>query len=218
MGDSTLTAVKRDVSATKAKQLRASGSTPAVIHDHGKESIHITVPDAELKKVYASSGKHHPVELTVDGKKYVTMIKEVTHKPATAIIYHTVFQAISANEKTSAEVPLQLSEDIPAIKASLQVLRKLETVEIEALTKDMIDVIEVDASSLVEVGDKITVADLKVPANVTITTEPEQVIATVEMPKDQAAEADAAASELAAETAEGEESSEEEATESAEEE
>lgn len=218
MGDSTLTAVKRDVSSTKAKQLRASGSTPAVIHDHGNDSIHISIPDAELKKVYASSGKHHPVELTVDGKKYVTMIKEVTHKPATAIIYHTVFQAISADEKTSAEVPLHLSDDIPAVKASLQVLKKLELVEIEALTKDLIDVIEVDASGLVEVGDKITVADLRVPSNVTITTEPDQVIAMVEMPKDQAAEADAAAADLATETTEAESESEEESTESAEEE
>ena len=218
MGDSTLTAAKRDVTNTKANQLRATGQTPAVIHDHGNDSIHIVVPEAELKKVYASSGKHHPVELTLDGKKYTTMIKEVTHKPATAIIYHTVFQAISADEKTSAEVPLHLSEDIPAEKASLQVLKKLETVEIEELTKDLIDVIEVDASKLVEVGDKITVADLSVPANVVIKTDPEQVIATVEMPKDQAAEADAAAAGLASEAGDTETESEEEATESAEEE
>ena len=46
-------------------------------------------------------------------------------------------------------------------------------------------------------GDKLTVADIKVPAGITITTEPEQSIATVEVPKDQVAEADAAVAEQA---------------------
>lgn len=222
MGDSTLAAVKRDTIGKKVKQLRAKGHTPAVIHDHGSDSIHIAVPEAQLKKVYASSGKHHPVDVTVDKKKYTTMIKEVTYKPATASIYHTVFQAIKADEKAAAEVPLQLVGEIPAEKASLQVLKKIDRIEIEALPKDLIDVIEVDATSLAEVGDKLTVADLKVPATVRIKTEPEQVIATVEMPKDQAAEADAAAADLASEageeSVEGEEAADTQAAEAASEE
>lgn len=214
-GDSTLSATKREVIGKKVKQLRADGHTPAVIHNHGGDSLHIAVGAADLKRVYASSGKHHPVEVTVDGKKFTTLIKDVTHKPATSIVYHTVFQAIKADEKATAEIPLHLSEDIPAEKLSLQVIKKLESVEVEALPKDLIDVIEVDAGKLENVGDKITVADLKVPSAVTIKTEPEQVIATVEMPKDQIAEANAAVEESAEteEAAEGEEpqaSSEEE--------
>ncbi len=199
----TLAAQKRDILGKQVRALRAGGQLPAVIHHHGKESIHITVDEKDLRKVYSAAGRHHPVDLTVDGKKFTTLIKEVTQKPASAKIYHSVFQAIKANELVKAEIPLKfVGEEIPAEKANLMVLHNLEIVDVEALPRDLVDVIEVDVTVLAEVGDKITVADLKVPSAMTIKTDPEQVIASVEMPKDQIAEADAAAEELAADAAE----------------
>lgn len=198
MGDTlVLDAKKRDLKAEKPNAIRAAGNAPAVIHDHGKDSHHIVVAQADLKKVYSQAGKHAPVELNVDGTKYTTLIKEVTHKPASAIVFHTVFQAVKANETVSAEIPLKLSEDIPAEKASLLVVTGIDHVEVEALPKDLVDFIEVDASALAQAGDKITVADLKAPTGVIIKTDEEQLVAAVEVPKDQIAEADAAAAELA---------------------
>lgn len=194
----SLTATKRELTGKKVRTLRSEGQTPAVVHHHGKESVHISVEERELKKVYSEAGKHHPVDLTVDGKKYTTLIKEVTHKPASAIVYHTVFQAIKANETTKAEVPIKLVGEIPAEKKSLLVLQAIETVEIEALPKDLMDVIEVDASSLEEAGDKLHVSDINVPKGVTLLVDPETVLAAVETPKDQIAAADAAAADLAA--------------------
>lgn len=199
MGDSLiLEAKKRDLAGAKPNVIRAGGNTPAVIHDHGKESHHIIVAEADLKKVYSQAGKHAPIELSVEGQKYTALIKEVIHKPSSATVYHTVFQAVKANETVSAEIPLKLTEDIPAERASLLVVTALDHVEVEALPKDLIDFIEVDASVLVEPGDKITVSDLKVPAGIVIKTDGEQLVAAVETPKDQIAEADAAAAELAA--------------------
>lgn len=198
MGDTlVLDAKKRDLSAEKPNAIRAAGNAPAVIHDHGKDSHHIVVAQADLKKVYSHAGKHAPVELNVDGTKYTALIKEVTHKPASSIVYHTVFQAVKANETVSAEIPLKLTDEIPAEKASLLVVTGIDHVEVEALPKDLVDFIEVDASVLVQPGDKITVADLKAPTGVVIKTDEEQLVASVEVPKDQVAEADAAAAELA---------------------
>ncbi len=193
----TLTASKRDVLGKQVRALRNAGQTPAVVHDHGKDSIHIVVEEKEFKKVYHAAGKHHPVVLKIDGKSYTTLIKEVTNKPASGTVFHSVFQAISANETVKAEIPIHLIGEIPAERASLLVLQNLNSVEVEALSKDLVDSLDVDASVLVDVGDTITVADIKVPTGIEIKTEPEHVIATVEMPKDQIAEADAAQAELA---------------------
>ncbi len=192
-----LEAKKRDLKGLKPNALRAEGNIPAVIHDHGKDSYHILVGDKQLNIAYHKAGKHTPVEVEVGDKKFTTLIKEVTYKPATTIMYHTVFQAIKANEKVNAEIPLRLTEDIPAERASLLVVLGIDYVEVEALPKDLVDAIEVDASSLAEAGDKLTVADIRVPAGITITTDGEQLVASVEVPKDQIAEADAAAAELA---------------------
>lgn len=211
MSDIALAAKKRGVIGKKVKNLRRAGLVPAVIHNHGGDSLPIEIDSLEFVKVFSSAGKHHPVKLDVEGKKYTTLIKEVTHYPASNKITHTVFQSIKANEKVLAEVPLRISEDNPATRASLLVLTHINSIEIEALPNDLIDVVEVDTSSLTDVGDKVTVANLVVPKAVEIKLDPEMVIASVEMPKDQIAEADAALAEstepIDESPAEGQESS-----------
>jgi large subunit ribosomal protein L25 len=218
--DITLSVEKRDLLGKKVKQLRRNGQTPAVIHDHGKQSVHIAVDELNLKKAYSEAGKNHPVSVHVGGKEYYAMIKDVIYAPASDIIQHVVFQAVKADEKTTAEVPVRLVGDSPAEKASLQVLKKAEHLEVEALPRDLPESFEVDISQLAEIGDRISVGDIPPPANVEIKTDPTNLIAIVEEPKDQIAAADAALEEKKAqegeEAAEGEEAEEGAAEETAE--
>lgn len=194
----TLTADKRDVLGKKVKHLRTEGKLPAVLQDRGKDSVNIVVDAREFHKVFTDAGKHHTIKVNIaEGKTYSTLIKDVDYKVATQIPVHVVFQALNAKDKVTTEVPLRLVGDAPAEKASLQVIHQHSVVVIEALPKDLIDELTVDAISLVEAGDKITVGDIVAPKGVEIKTEPEQVIASVETPKDQAAEADASADSLA---------------------
>lgn len=193
----SITLEQREAFGKAVKTLRREGTVPAVVHNHGKESLHVQAPAVQLAKVYQAAGKHHPVDVTVDGKKYLALIKDVDFEPKKHTLRHMVFNAIRQDEKTTAEIPLVLTGEIPAEKASLIVLRHLEQVEVEALPRDLVDQLEVDATSLAENGDKLSVADIKVPNGVTILTDPETTIATVEIPRDQVAEANAAAEEQA---------------------
>jgi large subunit ribosomal protein L25 len=112
---------------------------------------------------------------------------------------HVVFQAIKQNEAVEAEIPVVFKEDaeIPAEKLSLMVLKQLDHVQVKALPKDLPDELVVDPSSLAEVGDSLSVADLVLPAGVTLLSDPDAQIAVVEMPKDQIAAADESAASLA---------------------
>ncbi len=210
----------RKVIGKGLSKLRDGGQIPAVIHNHGEPSIHVSGDAVQLNKVYAEAGKHHPVEVKVGGQGHLTLIKDADFDPVKRRLRHIVFQAINRNETVEAEVPIVLEGDIPAEKASLMVITSLDTVQVEALPSNLPDEIKVDASVLVEVGDKISVAELQVPEGVTILTNPDQTIAHVEMPKDQIAEADAIAAEQAesagteeeAEVAESEETVEGEET------
>ena len=214
--DINLSAKKREILGKQVRQLRNDGQTPAVIHERGKDSQHVVVDSGDFKKVFSAAGKHHAIKLDVDGKKYTTLLKDVVYAPARSDILHAVFQAIKDDEKVTAEIPLKLSEDIPAEKASLLVLTHIDHITVEALPKDLIDSIEVDASVLAEVGDKLHVSDIRLPSTITLKTDPETSIATVEMPKDQIAEADAALEEQKAADAISEEGAEGEGGESAE--
>jgi hypothetical protein len=92
-------------------------------------------------------------------------------------LQHVVFQAIRQNETVEAEVPIRVEGDIPAEKVGLMTLHQLDTVEIEALPRNLPDELVVSAEKLVELHDKITVADLVVPDGVTILTELDHPIA-----------------------------------------
>lgn len=190
---------KRETLKKGLSAIRQNGQIPAVIHNHGKESIHVQGSAIGLSKVYADAGKHHPVQLKVDGKQHLALIKDVDYDPAKHIMRHVVFQAIRQNEEVEAEIPVVFAADteIPAERKSLLVLKQLDHVEVKAFPKNLPDELVVDPSTLAEAGDSLTVADLQVPDGVTVLTTPETQIASVETPKDQIAEADAAAASLA---------------------
>ncbi len=193
----------REVIGKGLGKLKAQGIIPAVVHDHGKQSLHVQGDLLTLSKIYSQAGKHHPVHLKLNGKDRLALIKDVDFEPTKNRIRHIVFQAIKQNEKVTAEIPVVLTgEDIPAERKSLLVLTQLDYVEVEALPSKLPSQLEVDATVLDDVGDKLHVSDIKAPEGVTILTEPELQLAVVEMPRDQVAEADAAAADLAADAAE----------------
>lgn len=193
----TLELEKRDVTGKQVRRLRREGLVPAVIHDHGKESVVVAGKFLEVSTTYRSAGKHHPVKLKADGKTYTALIKDADFDPRTNFITHIVFNAVNANQKVDAEIPIHAKYDegndtSPAERSGYIVLQQLETVEVEALPRDLPDEVLYNAEKLVEVGDQVAVADLIVPNGVTIKTEEHHTVATVFEPSALAAANDAA--------------------------
>ena len=187
----------RKVLGKAVKHLRKEGKVPAVIHDHGRPSIIVEVDDMTMLKVYQQAGKHHPINLNAGGKSYTAMIKTIEFEPRKHRLNHVVFNAVAADQMVEAEIPvepkyLEGEEASPAEKSGLIVLNNLDSVEVEALPKNLPDVLYYDAEKLVEIGDHVTVADLIVPANVTVTTEAGHAVATVYEPSALQAANDAA--------------------------
>lgn len=204
-----LTLEKRDITGKSVKKIRSEGKVPAVIHDHGKDSVIVMVPYLEVSKAYQQAGKHHPLSLTIDGKNYTALIKDINFDPRRNEIQHVVFNAVSADQKVEAEIPIHIEGEIPAQKTGLMVITQLTHVEVEALPKDLPDQLSVDGEKLVQIGDKLTVADIKAPSGVVILTELEHPVATVEETKAQmSAEEEAEESEEATEETEESEKTE----------
>ncbi|MGB4758620.1 MAG: 50S ribosomal protein L25 [Candidatus Saccharimonadales bacterium] len=193
----TLELEKREVVRKGLRRLRDTDKVPAVIHDHGKPSTNVQADYNTLHKVVLRAGKHHPVNLTVGSAKFTALIKDVAYEPRKHRVSHVVFNAVNANETVDAEIPVRIkfnegNDSTPAERASLVVLHNLDVVEVEALPADLPDFLEFDGEKLVEAGDQATVADLIVPKNVKVTTEPEHVLATVFEPSALAAANEAA--------------------------
>jgi large subunit ribosomal protein L25 len=187
----------RTVTGKAVKHLRRNGQIPAVIHDHGKESVIVQADSVKMLKVWQQAGKHHPVELKTEGQSYTALIKTAEFDPRKHLLTHVVFNAVDKNQKVDAEVPVRPryaegNEASPAERSGLIVLAQLDTVHVKAVASKLPDFLEYDAEKLVEIGDHVTVADIVIPDGVELETEIEHSIATVYEPSALAAANDAA--------------------------
>lgn len=187
----------REITGKAVKHLRKDGKLPAVIHDHGKDSVVVQGDFMELTKVWRQAGKHHPIKLKADGKSYTALIKTADMDPKKHQLTHLVFNAVDKNQKVEAEIPVRPryaedTESSPAERGGLIVLTQLEVLAVKALADKLPDAIYYDAEKLVEVGDSVTVEDLIIPEGVEIETEDTHAVATVYEPSALAAANDAA--------------------------
>ena len=187
----------RTVTGKAVKHLRKDGQIPAVIHDHGRPSLHVQGNSIAMLKVWRQAGKHHPIELKAGDKSFVALIREATFDPRKHQLTHVVFNAVDKDQKVDAEIPVRPryaegNESSPAERNGLIVLAQLETVQVKAIPTKLPDFFEYDAEKLVEIGDHVTVDDLAIPEGVELQTEPGHTIATVYEPSALAAANDAA--------------------------
>jgi large subunit ribosomal protein L25 len=178
-----LVAQKREVAGKKVQALRRDGLIPATVYEKGKESFNVQVEYNPLVKVYSAVGMGQPIMLEIGTKKYLTMVKDIHRDPAKNTIMHVAFHAVNANEPVEAEVSVHIEGEVPAEKLGNFIVRPNDTVTVSALPTDLPEYISVSADKLEQPGDHLTVADLVVPKELTILSEPDTVLATVEEPR-----------------------------------
>lgn len=166
----TLTLDERTARGKKVAKLRREGIVPAVVYGSVKAPLNVQVEVNIFEKIYKAAGKHSPVHLTLNGKKAIAMIKDVERHPVKGTPMHASFHAVKQNEPVVAEIPIHLvgEGESEAERNGLVVLQAIEKIEVKALPMDLPEALEVSMEGLAKPGDRITVADLKVPANVEI--------------------------------------------------
>lgn len=175
---------KRDLFGRKVKQLRRQGIVPANLFGKKINSIAIQVEEKAFTKIFNEVGETGLVDVTVGDKKYPSLISGYVTDPVTGRILHADFHTVSLKEKVTAAIPVELVGEAPAVKEQGGVLfQSLNEIEVEALPTDLPESINVDISGLANIGDSITVRDLKVDAQtVTIQVEPDTTVVSIQEP------------------------------------
>ena len=185
-----------------ARQARFQKQIPAVIYGHGRATQPLMVDALALEKALTGIEPESTlIELTVDGKKARTLIREIQRHPIRPDIIHVDFYEIHADEKVTLKVPVHLVGTPDGVRNAGGVLDQVtREVEIEVLPEHIPDRVELDVTNL-KIGDSLHVRDLSIP-NAVILNGPDLTIATVVPPR--AEEVAAPAPEAAAEVAEPE--------------
>ena len=173
----------RTVLGRKVKHLRDAGLVPATIYGHKFESVSIQFNALELQKIYDKVGESGLIELLVGSDKYNIIFRNPQYSPVESEIVHIDCYKVNLKEKISAFIPIVLIGESPALKDGNTLVSITDEVEVEALPTDLPESIEIDISILTEVGQIITVEDIKLDEKVTMITLLDQAIVKVEEPR-----------------------------------
>lgn len=192
MAEYKLSLEKRELTGKHLKSLRAEGKIPSVVYG-GKEPILLASEYVATEKVLEKAGYHSPIDLDMAGKKHLAIVKDVSIDPVSRKIMNVEFQAISAREVVEATAPVVLVnfEASEAAKTyHLAINQAIEELDVKAKPADLPKELEVDASDLKDIEDKIVMKDIVLPHGVELADkelDPEQVVASLYDPAAEAA-------------------------------
>ena len=178
-----LKAEDRTVLGKKVKKLRREGFLPGNVYGKGLNSHALQVKLSDFENVYKEAGETGLVDLAYDGKTKPVLIKNLQMNHATRTLLHVDFYQVNLKEKVKTTVPVVLTGEPKAVTDKIGLLLQTQSdVEIEALPDKLPENIESSVEHLAEIGEQITVADLKAPEDVAILTDPAQTVAKIVEP------------------------------------
>ncbi len=198
----------RTIFGKKLNKVRKQGLAPANIYGPDFKSKAISVVYKDLIKTYRVVGKTGVVYLSLDKENIPVLITSVQKHPLTRSFIHVDFRKIDLSKKIEASVPVVAVGVSEAVSQKGGVLLvQSDTLLIEALPESIPHEIEVDISTIKEIGQEIKVSDLKKSDKYEIKTPAEKVIVGVIAHKEESVvpETAVAAPEILTEAKEGEE-------------
>ncbi len=170
-----------------ARRLRAAGKIPAVIYGHGTDPVHVALPGHQIALLIRRANV--VLELDVEGRQELTLVKDVQKDPVHQIIEHIDLLVVKKGEKVQVDVPVTLiGESAPGTI----VAQDANTVLLEVEATHIPERVELDIDGL-EDGTHITAADLKLPKGASLAVDPETLIIAISVPSGAADEEIAAA-------------------------
>lgn len=169
----------RDNKITR-EELKKNGLIPAVFYGSKEKSTPISVSLIDFKKLWSKAGMSATIKLIVDKKELDVLINDIQIYPLNNEPIHVDFLVVDANKPVTISVPIEFIGVAPAVKNGLGVLVKvLRELEIEALPKNLPQILSVDVSTLVDLDSQISAQEVKLPEGVLLVTEPEEVVVSV---------------------------------------
>lgn len=184
MSNYTLQANQRSAFGRKVRALRKTGVVPANIFGKKIDSLAIQLDAKTLKEVLKKAGETNLIDIKVDsGKSHPVLVAGYAQDPVTGDLLHVDFHEVDLSVKTSAMVPIHTTGESEAVKAGNVLVLQKNEIEVEALPADLPNELVVDISILTEVGSTIHAKDLTFDrAKVTLLSEEDEVIATIQEP------------------------------------
>lgn len=191
----TLAAEHRELTGKKVARLRQAGRLPAVVYGHGVESASISIDTHDFEQLRRHSGPNALVDLSVGGaKSQPVLVHGVQVHPVNRRPLHVDLFLVRMTEELIVDVPLVATGECLAVTLhGGTLLHPIESVRVRALPDRLPQSIEYSVALIADFDTTIHVRDLTVPADVTLLTDGDEIVAKVQPPRVEEAPVAAAA-------------------------
>ena len=170
-----------------ARRTRRAGMVPVTVYGGEGETVAAAAPLSELAAILRSeAGRNTIFTLDVEGVgASEVMFHDRQIHPVHGRLVHADFQRLVKGQKIEVTVPLHLVGEPVGVREEQGVLEQImRELEIRCEPREIPDSIDLDVSNL-GVHDVLHVSDIPVGANIEILNEPDAVVATVGIVRDE---------------------------------
>lgn len=168
---------KRDMNLN-ARQLKKTGLIPGNIYGGDlDQSLLIQMQENEARQLLRSKTTGNKLTLSVDGRKYSVIIKEIGRSPVSGQIEHLSFQAlVNSRMVTSAARIVLLNRE----KVSNFVQQRLFEIPYRAFPSNLVEEIEIDLEGM-PLDTYVRVQDLDIAKNedIELLVEPDDLVLSI---------------------------------------
>ena len=191
---------REKVGSSAAKRARSDKKLTAVIYGKDVEATPVLLDAKEFDEVLKQLGKNAIFEVSMsDGKTMQVIVKDIQQAALKNQIQNVALQALTKGQKLTMTVAIHLvgSEDL---KEGV-LTQTLNELEIETDAAHVPTEFQIAVNKM-NIGDTLTVADIKVDAGISVLTDPEEAVAILAAPATETADEDEASAEATEKVAE----------------
>jgi large subunit ribosomal protein L25 len=168
----------RTESGKKAtRQLRSQQLVPGVIYG-GKTEVNFAALATSFKSIVYTS-EFLLAEVTVEGKTYKCILKDLQFDKVTDALIHVDFLELVEDKKVIATLPLKYVGTPEGVKAGGKLITKMKAIKVKTYPKYLKEFIEVDLSNL-QLNENLRVENI-ITANMEVMNSPRIPIASIAM-------------------------------------
>ena len=163
-------------------RIRNEGNIPAVVYGSKMESKSVYLNGPDFIKTMREVGRNGVFSLNLNGSQVNVILNDYQSDPIKNDILHADLLAVDMSKEIEANVRISLVGDAAGVKDGGVMQQPLYEVSITATPGNIPQSIDVDVSNL-QVGETITVADIRMNRNFSINHEDDETICSILPPK-----------------------------------
>ncbi len=200
-----LEVTRRDRTGTRyARREREAGRLPAVLYGHGETPVSLSLDAKEAIRFFQSGERIFTIELKGESKSQMVFLKDIQFDYLGTNIVHVDLTRVDMTEEIDAHVPVHFVGEAPGASAhGAVVMTPVTSLTVRCKVSDLPDRVDVDISG-VKTGDAIHAGDVPLPEGLTLLSDTDDLLYSVQLKAEPTAEEGEEAEEVGAESAEPE--------------